>query len=110
MAIHAGALDRRLLIEQNTGGVSSAGAPLETWATLATVWAGKRDISGREVFAAGQDMAEIASTRFIIRHRSDVTAAMRVTVDGVVYDITHIAEIGRREGLELLCVRRSAGG
>jgi SPP1 family predicted phage head-tail adaptor len=47
-------------------------------------------------------MAATGLVRFWIRHRSDVVGTDRIVYEGVAYDIQHIAEIGRREGLDIL--------
>ena len=41
--------------------------------------------------------------RVIIRWRSDVTVACRVLADGKVLLVRGVAEIGRRQGLQLIC-------
>lgn len=99
--MRAGGLDRRVTIQQRTLGQSASGAATETWADFATVWAGKRDLKGREFFDAQKENAEI-STEFRLRWRSDVTAEMRLQLDGLTYDIVSIAELARREGLLIL--------
>lgn len=101
MELPAGPLDRRITIESRTIVQSSTGAPTETWATFATVWASKRDLKGREYFEARQDQAEV-TTEFKIRHLSGLQREMRIQLDGDTYDIQHIAEIGRREGQMIL--------
>ena len=98
--MRAGRLDRRITIEQPTAAVNTFGEPVQTWADLATVWASVRAKSGREFFAGGEQAT--ADTVFRIRYRSDVTRVMRISYGGAVYDITAIAEIGRREGLEII--------
>jgi SPP1 family predicted phage head-tail adaptor len=79
---------------------SSSGDEVVTYADYATVWAGKRDLRGQEFFAAQQVNSEI-STLWQIRYRNDVVATDRIVVDGLHYNITGIAEMGRRDGLEL---------
>lgn len=96
----AGRLDRRITIQQNTPSTNSFGEQDESWADLDTVWAEVRTQSGREIFAAGTQ-AEI-DIAFRIRHRTDLTRAMRIVYDGDNYDILAINEIGRREGLEIV--------
>ena len=103
-----GQLDRQALIEKDVGVLDASGAHKPVWQTLGTVWASKREAGGREAFAGGQDMLAFASVAFTIRWRNDVTTAMRLTVETQIYDIQHVAEIGRRRFLELLCKRRSS--
>lgn len=99
--IQAGKLDRRVTIQERTVARDAAGGETVTWVDRATVWAAKVDVTGRELLMASQ-MVETAQARFRIRYRSDVEQTDRVVYDGVAYDIQHKAEIGRREGLELL--------
>lgn len=96
-------MDRRLtLLTRVLAAPNAQGEKIASYETLATVWGRKQDISGREFFASGQLHAE-ASTRFTIRHRTDLTSIHRLTCEGVNYDIVHIAEMARRVGLEILC-------
>jgi SPP1 family predicted phage head-tail adaptor len=99
--MRAGRLDRRvslqhLVLTRN----STTGEQIESYAYYATVWAGKRDMRGREFFAAQQVNSDI-TTIWQIRYRTDVVSTDRLVIDGLYYDITGIAEIGRRDGLEL---------
>lgn len=77
------------------------GQPLETWSTLATVWANKRDVAASERVSAHREVSTLASV-WTIRHLSGLTAKNRLQHDGLNYDITGIRELGRREYLELL--------
>lgn len=102
-------MDRRVTIEQPPTGRDDYGAVTGDWTEVATVWAGKRDIRGSEFFADRQHEAQ-RETTWRIRYRTDVTETMRLTDDeGVVWDIQGIAEIGRREGLDLMCTARDMG-
>lgn len=94
-------MDRRITIEQNTPTRSAAGAEVEAWATLATLWAEVNPRGGRETFAAQATQAE-TTTVFRIRFRSDIARKMRINYGGNLYDIASIAEVGTREGLDIL--------
>ena len=100
--MRAGYLDRRATLQHRVL-VRNEGTGEEevSYSDYATVWAGKRDVRGREFFAAQQMNSEI-STIWQIRHRTDVVATDRIVVDGVAYSLAGPpAEIGRRDGLEL---------
>jgi len=84
-----------------TAGVDAMGGPTETASTLATVWASKRDLSGKEWFAAQQINTEI-TTVFTIRYRSDVTLKHSILYGSTTYNIHAIKELGREEGLEIM--------
>lgn len=103
--MRAGTLDRRVTLQSRTLAAANArGEKIPSWSDLATVWAQKRDLSGRELYAASQLHAE-ASVAFRIRYRSGLTTVNRLVYDGLNYDVLHLSEIGRREGYELLCKR-----
>ena len=100
--LNAGKLNQRIVIEQNTPTRSAAGGEIESWGTLTTVLAEIDPRRGREFFAAQAVQAE-ALTVFRIRFLiSDVTRKMRISYDGDLYDITNIAKVGVREGLDIM--------
>lgn len=103
--MRAGRLDRRVTLQLRTLVQDAQGQNVEAWSTLAEVWASKRDVTGREYFAAQATNAE-GSAVFQIRYRSDVTVLNRLVCEGVTYNIRHVAELGRREGLQLACTAK----
>jgi len=104
--IRAGELDRRVVIQTNTPVQDAYGEPVESWGTLATVWAQYEALTGRERFVADQVAAEI-DARFTIRHRSDVTPKQRISWDSKTWDIEAVLEVGRKEALQLLCTAKA---
>lgn len=104
--MRAGRLDRRVTLQAD-GGTETEGKHVYDWASFVTVWAEKIEAAGREAFLAGIDQVELADVRFRIRWRDDVTPKTRLLLGAEVFDIVHVAELGRREGLELWCRRRS---
>lgn len=111
MAIAAGELDRRITLERFTETRDSFNEPVKTWATLATVWATFTPLSDGERFRASETAAN-ASARFLIRYSttvSDLDPKDRLTFGGVVYQILHVKEVGRREGVEITAAARADG-
>jgi SPP1 family predicted phage head-tail adaptor len=100
--MRAGQLDRRVELQHRTLTRNAAGENVESYATYATVWGGKRDLRGREFFAAQQVNPEIQAT-WTIRWRDDVVTTDRLVVEGETFDIIHVGEIGRRDGLDIVC-------
>lgn len=100
--LNAGALDRRITIIQPTEAISAAGEVTMTWANLSVVPAMYKPLNSTERFGANAVRTERAC-KFHIRYRSDVTEKMRVTYGTETYRIIAINELGRREGLELVC-------
>jgi SPP1 family predicted phage head-tail adaptor len=104
----AGSLDRRITIERATSVPNELNEPVETWATHATLWAAKTDVSDGERNAAGQ-VGSYLMSRFVVRH-SPVTKEIKPT-DRLVYEgtwnIHGIKETqdGRNRFLELTCTK-----
>jgi SPP1 family predicted phage head-tail adaptor len=109
--VRYGRLDRRIAIQRKTVTQSPSGQPVETWATLATRWASVKPVSGDERFSDPQ-LAAKQQTEFEVRHAADVASLtpmdrIVLTATGAVHDILAVHEIGRREGLKIIAVRRS---
>lgn len=108
--MNAGKLDRRITLQRFTATQDEgSGEEVETWATLATVWASKRDVSDGERVAAAEVQAEV-TTRFQIRWSSevaDLSAKDRLVCEGVTYAITGTKELNRHEGIEITAARRN---
>lgn len=103
--MRAGRLRHRITIEQATPTQDDFGQEIIAWSTLATVWAEKRDLSGRELFQAQQVSSQV-TTQFRIRHRTDVGGGERIVHDGVTYNIEAPQDpTGREVELLLLCSR-----
>ena len=109
MAVAAGDLDRRIVLQRATTAQDETGQEIETWAALATVWASWRRASARETLAAAEVAAAVTDI-FVIRWWSgvsDLNPKDRVQYAGRTYDIADVSEIGRHEGLQISAVARS---
>lgn len=103
--MRTGQLARLVTLERVSGQSRTAtGGVVDTWAALATVYASRRDTLGSERVAQGVEVST-ADSVFRIRWRGDVTTAVRLVEGGVTFDITAVAELGRREWLDLTCRR-----
>lgn len=102
--MQAGKLDRRIKIESRVETQNSVGEAVITYVLLAEVWAEKKPLSGRELFTAAQFVPE-AQAKYRIRYLPQVNEKCRIVDNGVNFDIVYIAEIGRREGLEITVKR-----
>lgn len=91
-----GELDQRVTISRETLAADGIGGATVTLATVATVWAKVVAKSGRERMAADRLDAE-AGYLFVIRWRSDVREADRITWGGVDYNIRAIRQDGGRK-------------
>jgi head-tail adaptor len=108
-----GERNRYVVIQQLTDTVGDSQYPVETWATLATVWMRKMEASMSERFTAEQ-LAAAFETQWEMGYRPDmdpervdVPKTRRLRYHDRVYDITGASVIGRREGIELLTLAAS---
>ena len=97
----AGKLDKQVVLESFTTTTNDFGEQVESWSTLATVWAQVIPQMGKEIYDAAQVNA-IDLLIFRIRYRTDLNRKHRIQYNGQTYDIETIVEIGRNEGLEIL--------
>jgi SPP1 family predicted phage head-tail adaptor len=77
--------------------------PIETWSTLATVFAQRADVSASESYRS-QEVDSQVSTRFTVRYSSeidDVNPRDRITFQGYVYNIVAVRESQRNRFLEI---------
>ena len=112
--IQAGDMDRRVTLQrpptEAAQTVDSAGEPAEEFEDVATVWAAIPPVAGRrgsaELLVALQDTPE-AKYVVVIRYRTDVRSGWRLDYKGTKLNIVGPPqEIGRKEGLRLLCSER----
>lgn len=107
--MHVGRRDRRIQVQGKTVAHNDAGEEVESWTTLATVWAEKKENGGNERFTAAQFVGKQVTTFRFSWHNAVkvVTVEHRIVFDGREFDIEAVREIGRREGIEVDCSARS---
>ena len=96
-------LNRVVVIQTPTATQDAAGQPIPTWATLATVWANIRHLSGVESIKADAESSTVkASIR--IRRGVAVDASMRVVHGATNYQIRAVLpdEVDR-DKIDLVC-------
>ncbi|PIO99657.1 phage head closure protein [Pleomorphomonas carboxyditropha] len=97
----AGTLDRRVTMQRlTTGTPDEYGVPSETWNDLRTVWARVTPDSEDEKYQLGVDLAFVL-VKVQCRWFAGLITTDRLVIDGRVFDIRGVREIGRREGLEI---------
>lgn len=102
--MRAATLDRRVRIESRSPSQDGIGQPVDTWASVATVWANLKTNTGVGAVRSDADVS-IVKASIRIRHRDDVAEGMRaVMIDtGDAYLIKSILPVGRKEALDLVC-------
>ena len=99
---HPGHLTRRVSIQQRTLSAADAtGERVETFSTLATVWADIEPVVGKEQLTDGAQRA-IEQAYIYTHFISGVLPEMRIIYGAKTYNILSVAEVGQRAGLELL--------
>ena len=72
-----------------------------------TVWAERLELRGAERWSAQQVVATL-TVKYRIRYRDDITAQCMLVDDaGREYDLQPPIELGRKDGIELVCSVRS---
>src|SRR6185369_13481031 len=83
------------------------GQPLGTYSFVAKAWADVKPATTREYTASRQTQAAIDAI-IMAPYRTDIGATWIVVYDGQTYDIQSIAQIGYREGVQILARARQA--
>lgn len=92
MAIQAGRLRHRIIIQVNTPSQNTSGEEIDSWGTFATVSASVEPQSGVEKFDPEQ-FYSVTTVNFKIRYLSGVTTKMRISFDSKIYDIESIVQV-----------------
>lgn len=111
--MQAGRLDRRIeLLKRSETRSPTTNEQIDSWPVIASVWASVLDVlpSRAERMTDAINVAR-RPCRIRMRWRDDVTPDMRVRVDGRVLQIVAgPAQLGRREGLEIMAEEISGQG
>lgn len=100
--MNIGGMNTKIIIERNTPTKSTNGAEIPSWATLATLWADKRPVSGRETLQGADRVITTEAASFYTHYYSGITTKDRINESGRYWNLRYVREVGRREGLELL--------
>jgi len=101
--IPAGRRDKRVTIQTPSVVSDDLGQAINTWGTLATVWAAVKPLTGDQRLAA-QQVDATASHTVTILYRADVTPKMRVLYGSRILEIQAVMDPDERhEQLELAC-------
>lgn len=101
-----GALRRRLTLEAPNRVADDAGGTMDTWVTVATLWAAIHPRTGSETFAGARVEGRVTHDIWI-RPRSDIMPAQRLRLDTRLFNIRAVLrpdEIVNR--LRLVCEER----
>lgn len=106
MGIAAGSLNRQVTIERRVAGEDAAGQPVESWETVATVYA---NIATQTGLGSARDMqgdiaTSIARYSIRMRYREGLDSGMRVMASGQVFDVKQVRmDFADRVWTDLVC-------
>jgi SPP1 family predicted phage head-tail adaptor len=103
--MQSGKLDRRISFQSSTLVKNSIGEWIPTWTTVLNRWAAVEFTDTREKYEASELTAP-GEVTFRTRYNATINEKMRIVYDGKSYDILHIAEINRREGLKIIALKK----
>ena len=89
--------------------MTEAGEVNDGWTSVGEMPASARPVSGAE-FAGRAQIVAVETVEFTVRWSAtvaNVSPLDRVRHQGRVYDVRGVHEIGRREGLRIIAVRRA---
>ncbi len=110
--MRAGNLRQRVAIQNYTETRDAMGHPIQSYSTVATVYAAVEPIKGREFFAAEQVQSD-TDVRIRMRYRDDITidTRSRVTHETHTYDVMNVIHVSERHReLHLMCKERHQDG
>jgi SPP1 family predicted phage head-tail adaptor len=104
-----GELRTSIGVQSRTVTKDAGGFPIETWSTIATVWAKWTNVHGQEAWIAQTNQAGQAAT-VLIRYRSDIDPTCAVLKGSDRYEIVSMDNVGERnEYIELKVIRKREG-
>jgi SPP1 family predicted phage head-tail adaptor len=107
----AGELNQRVQLQQRAAGENSLGERSGAWLDFGgRLWAKAEPFTGREFLAAGAEQ-RTTDTRFVIRYRAGVTAALRLLWNDQPYEIVSaVAVDGGTEWIEIMATTGARDG
>jgi len=108
--MNIGNMDRRIALQSQVLTTNNYGQRDSSWSTYATVWASIKYMGGSEKLADDQ-INSTQTVQFAVRYSTDTDGAKasdRVVYNGNNYEVLYVQEIGRREGINIVCELRSA--
>lgn len=102
MKIDSGYFDRRItLYKKNYNHINELGeksVKIEKWKS---VWAEVKGLRGYEQLDKVGTIDSGRTYKVVIRYIKDIDQAVEIEYEGVIYDITSVVELGRKEYIEI---------
>jgi len=100
--MRAGLLLNRVTIQKHQRIKDAAGQYIESWVTVAQVWANIRHLNGSESIKANA-VTSVVNASIRVRSRTEVDASCRVLHDGKTYDVEAVLPGPRQTYIDLVC-------
>lgn len=104
--MRSGSLDRTITVQRYSETIDDYGAPVFVWSDIVSLRAKKVE-STTEEFIRDHGASDETVIVFRARFFDGITNADRVLYEGNAFNVKELKEIGRRNGLEIRCVRQS---
>ena len=112
MALHAGKLNRRILVQQRVREFDSCGQLLEEWRDLCHAWAWVKSASGVAYLPTSDGVGrDIVKYSFRVRYNPRIKADMRIVYLGEYYEIRDVLhDIAGHEYTDIVANHGGANG
>ena len=108
--MESGERDRRVTVQQLAESAGGSHFPVGTWTDLADVWMSRSESKPSESMSNGQPVSRF-ETQWQTAYRADLDPVLvnvpkyrRLVYAGRAHDIVGAAQIGRKDGIELLTI------
>lgn len=103
MALRAGTLNKRVILQTVGTSADGRGGVTETWSDTTTLWAHVEELSGSESFES-QQIASNLTHRVTLRYRTSVVPQQRLKYGTRILKIVSVTNPDQRnEMLQLMC-------
>lgn len=104
--ITAGRRDKRVAVLRRVESRGSAGEVITAYQPRCTVWGEVLSRTGRERISSQQEV-QTWDVKIRVLFNPAISHTDKIVLGSVRYDVVHLAELGRQEGLEILAARES---
>jgi SPP1 family predicted phage head-tail adaptor len=105
--MNAGDLRHRIAVQAKTSTQDASGDPVDSWATLATIWGKVEPVRGREATYAGDQVLGEMDTRVTVRYSpasAQITQGHRLEHQGSIFNVVSVAHVRLgKQTIEILC-------
>jgi SPP1 family predicted phage head-tail adaptor len=106
----AGALNRRIIIQQQSQARDPFGQPMTYWTDVVQTWAAISAPTSREIYGLGPGFTAQVTHKVTIRWRPGIKSAMRIVYGGRIFQIQTLSDPDEgRDQIDLMCLEINEG-